>query len=74
MTAARPSIRRKRWRRWKWGDPLSPDEERHREELSAHLREHGGNVSAVARTLGKARVQIQRWIKRYGLHPDSFRS
>jgi transposase-like protein len=38
------------------------------------LREHAGNISAVARTLGKARVQIQRWVKRYGLDPESFRA
>jgi len=38
---------------------------RKREELLTLLREHGGNVSAVARALGKARPQIQRWIKRY---------
>ena len=44
-----------------------------RDELVALLREHGGNISAVARAAGKARVQIQRWVKRYGLDPDSFR-
>ncbi len=38
-----------------------------REELAALLREHHGNVSAVARTLGKARSQVQRWLRRYGL-------
>lgn len=38
---------------------------RRRDELVALLREHGGNISAVARALGKARPQIQRWIKRY---------
>ena len=53
---------------------LSAAEERHRDELTALLREHGGNISAVARTLGKARVQIQRWVKRYGLDPESFRA
>jgi transcriptional regulator of acetoin/glycerol metabolism len=53
---------------------LSPAEEQHRDELAALFREHGGNISAVARTLGKARVQIQRWVKRYGLDPESFRA
>ncbi len=38
---------------------------RKREELVALLREHGGNISAVARVLGKARPQVQRWMKRY---------
>ena len=31
------------------------------------FREHGGNVSAVARAVGKSRTQVQRWIKRFGL-------
>jgi sigma-54 dependent transcriptional regulator, acetoin dehydrogenase operon transcriptional activator AcoR len=54
--------------------PLSAAEERHKDELAALLREHAGNISAVARALGKARVQIQRWVKRYGLDPESFRA
>ena len=53
--------------------PLTATEESHRDELSACLREHRGNISAVARSLGKARVQIQRWIKRYRIDPFSFR-
>jgi len=53
--------------------PLTEAEQQHREELVALLREHGGNVSAVARATGKARMQIQRWLKRYGLDPESFR-
>jgi transcriptional regulator with GAF, ATPase, and Fis domain len=44
-----------------------------REHLSHLLREHAGNVSAVARLLGKTRAQIHRWIKRYQLDPRSFR-
>lgn len=39
--------------------------------LSALLAEHGGNVSAVARAMGKARMQVQRWIRRYGLSTRS---
>ena len=38
-----------------------------RAALVAALREHGGNVSAVARALGKPRSQIQRWMRRWGL-------
>ncbi|WP_428266862.1 sigma 54-interacting transcriptional regulator [Haliangium sp.] len=45
----------------------------HRDELVALLREHAGNVSAVARASGKHRKQIQRWIKRYGLEPKHYR-
>jgi transcriptional regulator with GAF, ATPase, and Fis domain len=53
---------------------LSAAEERHRDELAALVREHAVNISAVARTLGNARVQIQRWVGRYGLDPESFRA
>ena len=42
--------------------------------LRAMLVLHQGNVAAVARQLGKDRVQIHRWMKRYGLSPDEFRS
>tara|TARA_R110002096_G_scaffold171490_4_gene344448 strand:+ start:66465 stop:67841 length:1377 start_codon:yes stop_codon:yes gene_type:complete len=42
-------------------------------ELVAALRKHSGNVSATAREMGKARVQIRRWCKRYGLDPAQFR-
>ena len=35
--------------------------------------DYGGNVSAVARELGKARVQIRRWCKRCDLDPNEFR-
>ena len=45
-----------------------------RDELVAQLRSHRGNVSEVARAMGKARMQIQRWMKRYGVGPDDFRS
>ena len=42
--------------------------------LVAALDAHQGNVSAVARQMGKARMQIQRWIKRFGLSPQNHRS
>jgi transcriptional regulator of acetoin/glycerol metabolism len=44
-----------------------------RERLVAMLIEHKGNVSAVARAMGKARMQVQRWLKRYGLDPERYR-
>ncbi len=50
-----------------------PDDARLEEQLVAALREHRGNVSAVARAMGKARMQVQRWLKRFGLDPASFR-
>jgi DNA-binding NtrC family response regulator len=53
--------------------PLSADDERLRDELTRMLREHKGNISAIARLKGKARMQIQRWCKRFKLDPESFR-
>src|SRR5262249_17936590 len=46
---------------------LTPEELRHREELQGLLEQHGGNVSAVARALGKGRTQVVRWVTRYGI-------
>ena len=42
-------------------------------ELRALLVRHQGNVAAVGRELGKARMQIHRWMKRYGIAVDEFR-
>ncbi|HET9954748.1 MAG TPA: sigma 54-interacting transcriptional regulator [Polyangiaceae bacterium] len=43
------------------------------EELRRRLTAHGGNVAAVGRELGKARMQIHRWMKRYGIEVDDYR-
>jgi pSer/pThr/pTyr-binding forkhead associated (FHA) protein len=52
---------------------LSENDQKVRDQVVASLREHQGNVSAVARALDKDRKQIQRWIKRFGLDPGSYR-
>jgi transcriptional regulator with GAF, ATPase, and Fis domain len=52
---------------------LSELHRKRREDIIAALRASGGNVSAAARVLGKARAQVQRWIKRYAIEPRSFR-
>src|SRR3569623_711095 len=41
---------------------LSESDQKVRDQVVAALREHQGNVSAVARALDKDRKQIQRWI------------
>jgi MoxR-like ATPase len=41
--------------------------------LVAALSRHRGNVSEVARELGKARAQVHRWLRRFGLDAGSFR-
>ncbi|MDI1447444.1 sigma 54-interacting transcriptional regulator [Polyangium sp. 6x1] len=52
---------------------LSTEESARRDELVALLREHGGNITAVAKAMGKARMQVQRWMKRYGIEAERFR-
>jgi DNA-binding NtrC family response regulator len=54
--------------------PRSPEaDERLRRDLIALFAECKGNVSEVARRMGKARVQIQRWLKRFSIDPAEFR-
>lgn len=57
----------------KSGRPPDPEDEALHRELVAKLTETRGNVSEVARLMGKARQQIQRWLRRFDLDPDSFR-
>lgn len=47
---------------------LSASDRAQRDALLELLSRHRGNISAVARSLGKERSQIRRWIVRYGLH------
>jgi transcriptional regulator of acetoin/glycerol metabolism len=42
-------------------------------ELRAALAKHGGNIAAVGRELGVARMQVHRWIVRYGIELDGYR-
>ncbi len=44
--------------------PLSPADEELRARLDQLIRDHEGNLAAVARALGKDRTQIRRWIAR----------
>ena len=44
-----------------------------RDELVALLERHQGNVAAVGRDLGKARMQIHRWLKRHAIDINDFR-
>jgi DNA-binding NtrC family response regulator len=56
---------------------LAPAAELGHDELEAELRRllqlRGGNVSAVARDMGKARMQIHRWMGQFGIRSDDFR-
>ena len=51
-------------------EPTAPS----REELVSLLERHQGNVAAVGRDLGKARMQIHRWLKRYAIDINDFRA
>ena len=44
-----------------------------REQLVALLYQQGGNVAEVARLLGKGRMQIHRWARRFDIDLASFR-
>jgi transcriptional regulator with PAS, ATPase and Fis domain len=43
-------------------------------ELRRLLRLRGGNVSAVAREMGKARMQIHRWMAQFGINAEDYRA
>ncbi|MCG5056034.1 MAG: sigma 54-interacting transcriptional regulator [Myxococcales bacterium] len=49
------------------------DPEQVRAQLDELLRAHEGNVTAVARELGHTRMQIHRWMKRFGISPEVYR-
>ncbi len=53
--------------------PSADAHDARRKELLERLTEHRGNVSEVARAMGKARAQVQRWIRRYRLDAAAFR-
>jgi DNA-binding NtrC family response regulator len=54
-------------------EALSPEEEHQKTEMIALLARHRGNLSAVARAMGRHRTQILRWMERYGLDANQFR-
>jgi transcriptional regulator with GAF, ATPase, and Fis domain len=42
-------------------------------ELRDLLARHRGNIAAVGRELGKERMQVHRWMKRYGISLEEYR-
>jgi DNA-binding NtrC family response regulator len=52
---------------------LSARDERLRLELLAQLARHGGNLAEVGRAMGKARMQVHRWCRRFGVDPKVYR-
>jgi transcriptional regulator of acetoin/glycerol metabolism len=53
---------------------MRADDRALRDRLIVLLRQHEGNVSAVARALGKAHGQIRRWCNRLQIDRSQFRS
>lgn len=53
--------------------PMSAEETRDRDALVAALQAHQGNVSKVAAELGKTRMQIHRWMRKYGVEASAYR-
>jgi DNA-binding NtrC family response regulator len=41
--------------------------------LKALLKKHDGNIAAVGAELDKARIQIRRWLEKYGIDANDFR-
>ncbi|MBK9265539.1 MAG: sigma 54-interacting transcriptional regulator [Polyangiaceae bacterium] len=52
-------------------EPMQPGETR--EQVEALLRQYGGNVTAVARATNRSRMQVHRWLQRFGIDPEQFR-
>jgi len=55
------------------GAPSARPEAPEEEELRRMLEEEAGNVAAVGRRLGKARMQVHRWMKRYDIDVEDYR-
>ena len=49
---------------------LSAEDRILRDQLESAIDRHEGNLTTVAKDLGKDRTQIRRWMKRFGLSRD----
>ncbi len=49
-------------------------DERLRRELLVQIADAKGNVTEVARAMGKARQQIQRWMRKFAIDPGAYRA
>ncbi len=52
---------------------LRKRDEEIRRELLDQLARHRGNLASVARAMGKARMQVHRWCRRFGIDPNLYR-
>jgi DNA-binding NtrC family response regulator len=76
-TVAAGTDRPESWPHEAWpGEPAGdalPREQRRAQLLAQLLTEHGGNVAAVARALGKQRTLVHRWLRRLQIDPERYR-
>jgi Nif-specific regulatory protein len=68
-----PAMPRSPERPQKAEEPLSEDDLQRRERIVAAIRASGGNVTVAAEALGEHRMQLYRWLRRYGIDPKSYR-
>jgi DNA-binding NtrC family response regulator len=54
-------------------EPVSHRDREVREALIAALSAHQGNVSKVATEMGRTRMQIHRWMRKFGIEAGSYR-
>jgi DNA-binding NtrC family response regulator len=54
-------------------EALSEHDARVFSELLAQLARHDGNLANVALAMGKARMQVYRWCRRFGVNPNLYR-
>ncbi|MDP9001896.1 MAG: sigma 54-interacting transcriptional regulator, partial [Myxococcota bacterium] len=52
---------------------LNARDEQLRLALLEQMSRHSGNIASVAQAMGKARMQVHRWCRRFGVNPDVFR-
>jgi transcriptional regulator with GAF, ATPase, and Fis domain len=52
---------------------LSEEDVKRCQDISAALKAAKGNVTAAALALGKHRMQLYRWLRRYGIDPKTYR-
>jgi transcriptional regulator of acetoin/glycerol metabolism len=73
MLATDDVLRREHFPAAVFAPSRQPVDDDPREAIVQGLKQHRGNVAAVARSLGKAPTQIHRWMRRYGIDPNAFR-
>jgi DNA-binding NtrC family response regulator len=54
-------------------EPATPSDDERKAQLIQLLELHRGRVADVARAMGKARMQIHRWIQRYEIDLEAYR-